>query len=92
MTPIEPINTDVATDEDDDGMRAEYGFSNGVRGKLAAAYAKGIEVRVDGEPRVVMVTLDPDVAAVFSNSQSVNDALRLLIKVAKRALDLQKAS
>ena len=92
MTPIEPINTDVATDEDDDGMRAEYSFSNGVRGKLAAAYAKGIEVRVDGEPRVVVVTLDPDVATVFSNSQSVNDALRLLIKVAKRALDLQKAS
>ena len=79
-------------EEDDDGMRAEYDFSNGVRGKHAAAYAKGIEVRVDGEPRVVVVTLDPDVAAVFSNSQSVNDALRLLIKVAKRALDLQKAS
>ena len=79
-------------EEDDDGMRAEYDFSNGVRGKHAAAYAKGIEVRVDGAPRVVKVTFDPDVAAVFSNSQSVNDALRLLIKVAKRALDLQKAS
>ena len=79
-------------DKDDDEMRAEYDFSNGVRGKHAAAYAKGIEVRVDGAPRVVMVSLDPDVAAVFSNSQSVNDALRLLIKVAKRALDLQKAS
>ena len=79
-------------DKDDDGMRAEYDFSNGVRGKHAAAYAKGIEVRVDGEPHVVMVTLDPDVPAVFSNSQSVNDDLRLLIKVAKRALDLQKAS
>ena len=89
MTPIEPIKT---MDKDDDGMRAEYDFSNGVRGKHAAAYAKGIEVRVDGEPRVVVVTLDPDVATVFSNSQSVNDALRLLIKVAKRALDLQKAS
>jgi hypothetical protein len=89
MTPIEPIKT---MDKDDDEMRAEYDFSNGVRGKHAAAYAKGIEVRVDGAPRVVMVSLDPDVAAVFSNSQSVNDALRLLIKVAKRALDLQKAS
>ena len=92
MTPIEPINSDKAMEEDDDEMRAECDFSNGVRGRHAAAYAKGIEVRVDGEPRVVMVTLDPDVAAVFSNSQSVNDALRLLIKVAKRALDLQKAS
>jgi hypothetical protein len=37
-----------------------------------------------------MVVLDPDVATVFSNSQSVNEALRLLIKVAKRALDLPK--
>jgi hypothetical protein len=89
MTPIEPISSDKAMEEDD-GMRAEYDFSNAVRGNHAAAYAKGIEVRVDGEPRVVMVVLDPDVATVFSNSQSVNEALRLLIKVAKRALDLPK--
>jgi len=39
-----------------------------------------------------MVALDPDVAGVFSNSQSVNEALRLLIKVAKRAQELAKAS
>jgi hypothetical protein len=52
---------------------------------------KGIEEE-DGTPRVVMVALDPDVAGVFLNSQSVNEALRLLIKVAKRALDFQKAS
>ena len=90
MTPIEPMNTDKAIEEEDDGMRAEYDFSNAVRGNHTAAYAKGIEVRVDGEPRVVMVTLDPDVAGVFSNSQSVNEALRLLIKVAKRALEFQK--
>ncbi len=87
-----PIKTDKTIEEDDDGMRAEYDFSNAVRGNHAAAYAEGLEVRVDGEPRGVMVPLDPDVASVFSNSQSVNQALRLLIKVAKRALDLQKAS
>jgi hypothetical protein len=92
MTQMKPINTNKAMEEEDDCMRAEYDFSNGVRGNHAAAYAKGIEVRVDGEPRVVMVTLDPDVAGVFSNSQSVNEALRLLIQVAKRALDFQKAS
>jgi hypothetical protein len=46
----------------------------------------------DSTPRVVMVALDPDVAGVFSNSQSVNEALRLLIKVAKRAQELAKAS
>ena len=77
-------------EEDDDGMRAEYDFSNGVRGKHAAAYAKGIEVRVDGEPRVVMVTIDPDVAVAFPDSQSVNEALRLLIKVAKAVRNLPK--
>ncbi len=90
MTPIEPINTDKAIEDEDDGMRAEYDFSNAVQGSHAAAYAEGIEVRVDGEPRVSMVALDPEVAAVFSDSQSVNEALRLLIKVAKAVQDLPK--
>ena len=53
---------------------------------------KALEAVDDGTPRVVMVALDPDVAGVFSNSQSVNEALRLLIKVAKRAQELAKAS
>jgi hypothetical protein len=92
MTPIEPINTNQTMADDDDGMRAQYDFSNAVCGNHAAAYAKGIEVRVDGAPRVVMVALDPDVAGAFSDSQSVNEALRLLIQIAKKALDFQKAS
>ena len=92
MTPMEPINTNKAMEKEDDGMRAQYDFSNAVRGNHAADYAKGIEVREDGAPRVFMVALDPDVAGVFSNSQSVNEALRLLIQVAKRALNFQKAS
>jgi hypothetical protein len=41
---------------------------------------------------VHIVNLDPDVKAVFPDSESVNDALRLLIKAAKSAQDLQKAS
>ena len=49
-------------------------------------------IEEDGTPRVVMVTLDPNVAVVFPDSQSVNEALRLLIKVAKRVRDFQKAS
>jgi hypothetical protein len=44
MTPIGPINTDKMMEEDDDGMRAEYDFGNGVRGKYAARFAEGFGV------------------------------------------------
>lgn len=56
------------------GMRSQYDFSGGVRGKHAKAYAHGTN----------RVTLDPDVAAVFTDAESVNDALRVLAKVAKQ--------
>jgi hypothetical protein len=49
-------------------MRAEYKFKGGVRGKYAAEFAKGTNI----------VVLDPDVAAVFSDSKAVNEALRVL--------------
>lgn len=54
-------------------MRPEYDIRGGVRGKYYERYQKGTNV----------VVLDPDVAAVFRDSQSVNQALRLLIDVAK---------
>ena len=56
-----------------DEMRPEYDIRGGVRGKYYERYQQGTNV----------VVLDPDVAAVFRNSQSVNQALRLLIDVAK---------
>jgi hypothetical protein len=52
-------------------MRNHYDFSKGVRGKYVE--------RVKGVVRVV--TLEPDVAAVFLDSRSVNRALRQLIAV-----------
>ena len=55
-------------------MLDEYDFSKGVRGKYAKRYAQGTNV----------VLLDPDVAAVFPNAESVNDALRALVKIARR--------
>jgi len=58
---------------DRDEMRPEYDIRGGVRGKYYERYQKGTNV----------VVLDPDVAAVFRDSQSVNQALRLLIDVAK---------
>ncbi len=58
---------------DRDEMKPEYDIRGGVRGKYYERYQQGTNV----------IVLDPDVAAVFRDSQSVNQALRLLINVAK---------
>ena len=57
----------------DDEMRDEYDFSGAVRGKYADRFPSD----------VVMVTLAPDVAAVFPDAEAVNNALRVLLKAAK---------
>jgi hypothetical protein len=41
---------------------------------------------------VLFVSLDPDVAAVFPTSESVNEALRLLITIAQKLLQIQGGS
>jgi len=58
----------------EDPMQQEYDFSGGVRGKYAARYAEGSNV----------VVLDPDVAEVFPDAASVNEALRALAKIARK--------
>jgi hypothetical protein len=55
-----------------DDMKPEYDLRGGVRGKYYKQYMEGTNV----------VLLDPDVAVVFHDSESVNQALRALIKVA----------
>jgi hypothetical protein len=60
-----------------DGLRREYDFSQlkgGVRGKYAARYQAGTN----------LVLLSPDVAKHFPDEQSVNKALRTLMRDAKR--------
>ena len=67
----------------------EYDFSQGVRGKHAAAMRDGYTMVVhhsDGTtevrevtPRPGTVVLDPDVRAYFPDSEAVNRALRELI-------------
>ena len=52
-------------------MQAEYDFSHGVRGKYAKEYAKGTNIAI----------LDPEVAKVFHDSRSVNEALRSLLPI-----------
>lgn len=56
-------------DGGDSDMRDEYDFSKGVRGKYARRFAEGSNV----------VVLEPDVARVFADSESVNEALRSLV-------------
>ncbi|MBD2525178.1 hypothetical protein [Nostoc sp. FACHB-133] len=54
-------------------MKPEYDFSGGVRGKYYEAYMQSSNV----------VVINPDVAEIFRDSASVNEALRLLVKIAK---------
>jgi hypothetical protein len=61
-----------------DEVRPEYNFSklkNGVRRKYSARFSAGTN----------LVLLSPDVAKYFPDEQSVNAALRTLIRVTKRS-------
>jgi hypothetical protein len=69
-------------EEMEDDLRPEYDFSqlkNRERGKYAERYSKGTN----------LVLLAADVAQAFPDSESVNEALRLLIKVAKTSTPVQ---
>jgi len=63
-----------------DDLRPEYDFSGGVRGKHHAAYKAGTNI----------VVLDADVAKAFPDSSSVNQALRLLLEIAKKQLSSKR--
>jgi hypothetical protein len=64
------MNQDL-NNKPDPEMLDEYDFSGGVRGKYVDRFAKGCNV----------VVLDPDVAQVFTDSKSVNQALRALAEI-----------
>ncbi len=61
---------------EDKEMWAEYDFSVGVRGKHYRAYQQGTNV----------VLLEPEIAEVFKDSESVNHALRMLMELAGNEL------
>jgi hypothetical protein len=67
-----------AHQSDNDDIRPEYDFSRGVRGKHYEAYRAGTNV----------VFLEPDVAKAFADSASVNQALRLLLQLARTNIPL----
>ena len=57
-----------------DSVLPEYDFSGGVRGKYANRFAEG----------TIMVVLDPDVAELFPDPQSVNNAFRALDQIIRQ--------
>jgi len=72
----------------DDGMLSEYDFTGkkAVRGKYYLGRQKGYTVRIHNEDGAITtrtfgptITLKPDVAKYFHDSESVNNALRTLI-------------
>lgn len=69
-TSDEPMRKKPETDPEVREMRAEYDFSGGVRGKYAERYAAGTNI----------VVLEPEVAESFPSSESVNAALREVLR------------
>ena len=65
----------IETEHDPD-MLDDYDFSQGVRGKYVQRFAQGSNV----------VVLSPDIAEIFPNSESVNDALRMLVEIAGKSV------
>jgi hypothetical protein len=66
----------VESEMEEDELRPEYDLSQlkgRVRGKYVERYRAGTN----------LVLLEPDVAAAFPDAKAVNEALRLLIKVAE---------
>lgn len=64
------------------GMRREYDFSEGMRGKYAERYAEGTNI----------VALDPDVSDVFDDAESVNRALRAIADIVRSRAKAKSAS
>ena len=58
----------------DPDMLEEYDFSNAVWGKYATRYAQGTNI----------VVIEPDIAKIFPDHDSVNQALRSLADIIKR--------
>ena len=66
--------------KNDPDLLEEYDFSGGVRGKYAERYAEGANV----------VVVDPDLAELFPDHDSVNDALRHLAAVIRNQQKTQQ--
>lgn len=92
------MSNPIVPDED---MKSEYDFSGGVRGKHYQAYRQGHSVTIhntDGTetiqhfgPEDGAVMLDPDVRKYFPTSESVNDALRIVMQLVQVPASLSQS-
>ncbi len=60
----------------DGEMLEEYDFTNGIRGKYLSRFKEGSNV----------IILDPDIAEIFNDSESVNNALRSLAYIIRNEI------
>jgi hypothetical protein len=84
----------MKTKKKDDEMRSEYDFSKAERGKFFRSLDKGYKATIHQSNGAVVVNqytlaegtvlLAPDVREYFSDSQTVNEALRSLIRLAEQ--------
>ncbi len=80
----DPIKAISNQKKHDDELRPEYDLKrllkDGVRGKYAKRYQAGTN----------LVLLSPDVAKAFPTDDAVNEALRLVMQMAKLPVDSNK--
>lgn len=65
---------------DEPEMRAHYSFKGGQRGRYAHLFP----------PQPHLVVLSPDMAAVFPDSDAVNEALRTLVKAVQSSVPTRR--
>ncbi len=65
----------VSKTKRDRDMLDEYDFSQGIRGKYAKRYAEGQNI----------VVISPELAKIFPDSATVNEALRALVALARKS-------
>ena len=78
------MKKEISSDIEDE-LRSEYDLAEllkgGVRGKYAARYRAGTNV----------VLLAPDVAQAFPTEEAVNEALRLVMRMAKIPTGIERS-
>lgn len=72
----------VEAETEEDELRSEYDLSK-LKGRVRGKYAKRYRAGTN------LVRLEPDVAAAFPDAKTVNEALRLLMKVAQKQVSPQ---
>jgi deoxyadenosine/deoxycytidine kinase len=65
------------TNAGNEEMLDEYDFSNGIRGKYVSRFKDGCNV----------IIIDPDVADIFNDSESVNKALRSIAHIIRNEMN-----